>query len=649
MSEKINPTADPRPGPKQPGRISLIYIFITLALLLFFWFQKDGAPEETTWNNFVETMLIPHDVEKLVVVNGQKVNVYIKPSKSEDPKYGTAAKKLPKNIEVPLYYFTIGSNEVFYDQLREAEQGIPTNDRVPVSYVTQSNWGWNILLWILPFLLIVILWSGLLRGATSGMQNMNTNIFKFGQSQARVTETGTESKITFAQVAGMEEAKEEIYEIVKFLKNPASYTRLGAKIPKGVLLVGPPGTGKTLLAKAVAGEAGVPFFSLSGSEFIEMFVGVGAARMRDLFAKAKAKAPSIVFIDEIDTIGRMRGKAYSLQSNDERDSTLNQLLAELDGFDTSTGVIVLAATNRGDILDSALLRPGRFDRHIQLELPNINERKAIFQVHVKPLITAPDVDVDQLASQTPGFSGADIANICNEAALIAARMEKEAVGQPDFIQAIDRVIGGLEKKSKVISPAEKRRIAYHEAGHVITGWFLPHATPALKVSIIPRGKSLGAAWYLPEEHQIVTQEEFSDTICMALGGRAAEELVFGDTSSNALDDLEKATKQAYSMVVYYGLSEALGHVSFYDSTGRTEQSLVKPYSEKTAEIIDREVRNLIGDAYAKASDILTIHRHQLDELAEMLIRKEVVYQEDIRKVADQLPVIQNKESCISMS
>ena len=636
MQKKLD-SRDPKSHLKKPGGVYVIYILLTLLLFLFVWYRNDSIPQEITWNYFVENMLVPRDVDKLVVINGQKVNVYIKPVKLSDPKYAEQAKSRPKNMVIPLYNFSIGSVEVFYDQLREAEQNVPIADRVPVTYVTERNWGWNVILWVLPFLLIVFIWSRLLRSTSSGMQSLNSNLFKFGQSPARVTEIGTQSKTTFDQVAGMEEAKEEIYEIVKFLKNPSFYTRLGAKIPKGILLVGPPGTGKTLLAKAVAGEAGVPFFSLSGSEFIEMFVGVGAARMRDLFDKAKAKAPSIVFIDEIDTIGRMRGKAYSLQSNDERDSTLNQLLAELDGFDTSSGVIVLAATNRGDILDSALLRPGRFDRHIHLELPNINERKAIFLVHLKPLTIGTDVNVDQLAYQTPGFSGADIANICNEAALIAARSEKEAIEQEDFFNAIDRVVGGLEKKSKVITPAEKRRIAFHESGHVITGWFLPHATPALKVSIIPRGKSLGAAWYIPEEHQIVTREEFLDTICMTLGGRAAEELVYGDISSNALDDLEKATKQAYGMIVYYGLSNALGPISFYDSTGHGDQNLVKPYSEKTAEIIDHEVRSLIDDAYVKAKEILNNHRHQLNELAELLIKKEVVHQDEIRKVANHLP------------
>lgn len=457
-------------------------------------------------------------------------------------------------------------------------------------------------------------------------------MMKFGQSKARVMEQGEESKVTFKDVAGLEEAKEEIYELVNFLKAPDKYQRLGAKIPKGILLLGPPGTGKTLLAKAVAGEAGVPFFSLSGSEFIEMFVGVGAARVRDLFQKAKSRTPSIIFIDEIDTIGRARSGTSVFHESDERDSTLNQLLAELDGFGTNTGVIVLAATNRGDILDPALLRPGRFDRHIQLELPNLTERKAIFEVHMKPLTLAADVEIDTLATQTPGFSGADIANICNEAALIAAHREKEKIEKKDFLDAIERVIGGMEKRSKIITPEEKKRIAFHEAGHVTTSWFLKHSQPVHKVSIIPRGKSLGAAWYLPEEHQIVTKSEFFDALCTALGGRAAEEIFFEEISSNAIDDLEKATNQAYSMVLNYGLSDVLRNLSYYDSTGKMRQSLTKPYSEKTAEKIDEEVQAIIDRAFATSKEILTTHKERVEALATRLIEKETLQKEEIQEV-----------------
>jgi cell division protease FtsH len=424
----------------------------------------------------------------------------------------------------------------------------------------------------------------------------------------------------------------EVREIVEFLQKPEHYTRLGATIPKGVILVGPPGTGKTLLAKAVAGEAKVPFLHMSGSEFVEMFVGVGASRVRDLFKKAKDKAPSIIFIDEIDAIGRARGSAFSLRANDERESTLNQLLTEMDGFGTNTGVIVLAATNRADILDNALLRPGRFDRHIYLELPGMVEREAIFKVHLKPLKLADDIDVHQLAAHTPGFSGADIANICNEAALIAARESKDAVYMSDFYEATDRVIGGLEKKSKIISPGEKKIIAFHEAGHATVSWYLEHADELMKVTIVPRGKSLGSAWYLPEEQQIYTKSEFQDKLCVALGGRAAEELIFNEVSSGALDDLEKVTKQAYTMVAYYGLNEKLGNLSYYDSTGQYEQSLQKPYSEATAELIDDEVRKLVQHAYQRTTSILTNHRLELEQLAHLLLEKETVTRPELEAV-----------------
>ena len=440
------------------------------------------------------------------------------------------------------------------------------------------------------------------------------------------------SSVTFKDVAGLTEAKVEIMEVVDFLKNPETYTKLGAKIPKGVMLVGPPGTGKTLIAKAVAGEAKVPFFSMSGSEFVEMFVGVGASRVRDLFKQAKSKAPSIIFIDEIDAVGRSRGKVNAFQANDERESTLNQLLTELDGFGPNTGVIVLAATNRPDVLDKALLRPGRFDRHIYLELPNKSEREAIFQVHMRRLKLAKDVDIKTLASLSPGFSGADIANICNEAALIAARHKKQLIEQCDFMEARDRVIGGLERKSKIISPKEKKIIAYHEAGHAVVSWHLEHVDALVKVSIIPRGKSLGSTWYLPEERQIVTKSQFADQICASLGGRAAEELIFNEVSSGALDDLEKVTKQAYTMVAYYGLDKTIGPLSFYDSVGDYERLLGKPYSEHTAKLIDNKVQNLINENYKRTSNLLEKHKDELEKLAQMLLQKEVVYQEDLELI-----------------
>jgi AFG3 family protein len=446
------------------------------------------------------------------------------------------------------------------------------------------------------------------------------------------------SNVTFDDVAGLEEAEMEVREIVDFLKNPESFTRLGAKIPKGVILVGPPGTGKTLLAKAVAGEAQVPFFSISGSEFVEMFVGVGASRVRDLFKRAKEKAPCIVFIDEIDAIGRSRGKgAFLSGGNDERESTLNQLLTEMDGFGTNTGVIVLAATNRADMLDPALLRPGRFDRHIYLELPNMKEREDIFKVHLRPLILDDTINPHFLASQTPGFSGADIANICNESALIAARKKKEKIGKEDFLDAIDRVVAGLEKKSKIISPEEKKIIAYHEAGHALASWLLKHVDPLIKVSIIPRGKSLGAAWYLPEEKQLRSKTAFMEHICATLGGRAAEEIVFGEVSSGALDDLEKVTKEAYMMVVYYGFNEKLGNISYYDSTGQRDMGIQKPYSEETGRLIDEEVRRLVSTCYQQTKELLQQNIESLKKVAELLLKKELIFKEDLESVLGKRP------------
>jgi cell division protease FtsH len=458
------------------------------------------------------------------------------------------------------------------------------------------------------------------------------SIFNFTKSTAKLTTRETKSSTTFNDIAGLKEAKAEIMEIVDFLKNPKHYTRLGAKIPRGVMLVGPPGTGKTLLAKAVAGEAKVPFFSLSGSEFVEMFVGVGASRVRDLFKQAKENAPSIIFIDEIDAVGRSRNRANLFQANDERENTLNQLLAELDGFGVNTGVIVLAATNRADILDKALLRPGRFDRHIYLELPNKKERVEIFKVHIRPLKKSKDIDIETLATLCPGFSGADIANICNEAALIAARKKEKEVHQSDFMAARDRIVGGLERKNKITSPKEKEIIAYHEAGHAVASWYLKNVDSLVKVSIIPRGKSLGSAWYLPEERQIVTKSQFLDQICASLGGRAAEEIIFNDVSSGALDDLEKVTKQAYSMVAYFGLDEEIGPISFYDSTGKSEQLLVKPYSEDTAKKIDKQVHNLIRVAYDRTTKILLDHSDELEKLTRLLIKKEVVEENELKEI-----------------
>ena len=471
-----------------------------------------------------------------------------------------------------------------------------------------------------------------MRKASGGaMGGMGGQIFNIGKSKANLYDKDTKVSITFDDVAGLDGAKEEVNEVVDFLKNPKKYTTLGAKIPKGVLLVGPPGTGKTLLAKAVAGEAKVPFFSLSGSDFVEMFVGVGASRVRDLFKQAREKAPCIIFIDEIDAVGRSRGK-NNMQSNDERESTLNQLLVEMDGFNGDKTIILIAATNRPDVLDSALLRPGRFDRQIYVDLPEVKEREAIFKVHLKPLILGQDVMVDFLAKQTPGFSGADIANICNEAALVAARKNKSCVEKQDFLDAIDRVIGGLEKKNKIIKPAEKSRIAYHEAGHATVSWLTEHAAPLIKVTIVPRGQSLGAAWYLPEERSITTTQQILDEMCATMGGRAAEQTVFGNISTGALSDLEKVTKQAQAIVKIYGLNDKIGNVSYYDSSGQQEYSFQKPYSEKTSELIDKEISATIEAQYERAKQILTDNREKLDALAKMLLEKEVIFKDDLETI-----------------
>src|SRR6187401_3604248 len=492
---------------------------------------------------------------------------------------------------------------------------------------SEKDWFSPIITTLLPILIFIAIWILVMRkmGGSAGGGGGPGGIFNIGKSRATLFDKESQVGITFNDVAGLEEAKQEVMEIVDFLKNPKKYTDLGGKIPKGALLIDPPGTGKTLMAKAVAGEANVPFFSLSGSDFVEMFVGVGASRVRDLFRQAKEKAPAIIFIDEIDAIGRARGKAPSFSANDERESTLNQLLTEMDGFGSNSGVIILAATNRADVLDRALLRPGRFDRQIYVELPDLNGRKEIFKVHLKPVKTDATVDIDFLARQTPGFSGADLANLCNEAALIAARRNKLVVDKQDFLDAVDRVIGGLEKKNKIISAHEKKVIAYHESGHATVSWLLQHAHPLIKVSIVPRGNSLGAAWYLPEERQITTREQIIDEICAALGGRAAEEIIFGQISTGALSDLEKITKQAYATISIFGLNEKIGNISFYDSSGNQDYAFTKPYSEKTAQIIDEEVSKLVESCYARTKDILNNHRHQLDQLASHLLEKEVIF------------------------
>lgn len=584
---------------------------------------------EIGWNEFERTMLSQHDVAKIIIVNKEIAEIYIKQEKLKDPKYQQISKNLFSNVIGPHYTIQIGSVENFENKLQKAQQYFLPEEIVEIKYESRTSW-LTIISWVLPFGIIIFFWYLMVRGL--GKNTMGGSIFHFGKSTAKLMDKDTKSTVTFKDVAGLREAKIEVEEIIDFLKNPKTYTKLGAKIPKGVMLVGPTGTGKTLMAKAVAGEANVPFFSLSGSEFVEMFVGVGASRVRDLFKQAKEKAPSIIFIDEIDAVGRSRSKINAFQSNDERENTLNQLLTELDGFGTNTGVIVLAATNRADILDKALLRPGRFDRHIYLELPNKQERLEIFEVHLKPIKKASNVDVDLLASISPGFSGADIANICNEAALIAARKKKQEVEQEDFLEARDRIVGGLERKGKIISPKEKEIVAHHEAGHAVASWYLKNVDSLVKVSIIPRGKSLGSAWYLPEEHQIVTKNQFMDQICASLGGRAAEEIMFNEVSSGALDDLEKVTKQAYNIVAFYGLNEAIGPMSFYDSTGENERFLGKPYSENMAKLIDKEVQKLITTAYNRTKILLENHKNELKILAEWLLKKEVIYYEDLEKI-----------------
>jgi AFG3 family protein len=623
------------PDSKPKFNIYWIYAIIALAIIGTYLLNVRGGPEEISWQRFEKEILANHDVEKIVIVNKERAEIYIKKDRLATGKYKDIRPKgfNPISRAEPQYYINIGSVETFENNLNKAMTGFSEDEMVPLTYETRRNFFGEILTWLFPIFLLVIIWIFIFRrmgaGAGGGAAG---NIFNVGKSKARIFDKDSHVKIDFKDVAGLEEAKIEVKEIVDFLKNPKKYTDLGGKIPKGALLVGPPGTGKTLLAKAVAGEANVPFFSISGSDFVEMFVGVGASRVRDLFKQAKEKAPCIVFIDEIDAVGRARGRNPNFGANDERENTLNQLLTEMDGFDTNTGVIILAATNRADILDRALLRAGRFDRQIHVELPDLKERKEIFEVHLRPIKFDKNIDVEFLAKQTPGFSGADIANVCNEAALIAARINKKQVERQDFLDAIDRIIGGLEKKNKIISVEEKRTIAYHEAGHATVSWLLEHANPLVKVTIIPRGRALGAAWYLPEERQITTTEQLLDEMCSALGGRASEEINFSKISTGALNDLERVTKQAYAMVSYFGMSEKVGNISFYDSNGQSDFSFTKPYSEKTAELIDKEVNKIVEEQYERAKYVLSNNLEGLKKLAEQLLEKEVIFSEDLEKI-----------------
>lgn len=622
----------PSGGSKFTARFNPIYFYgILLMAFVAIQYYNGASPIETSWQEVKNTMLKNGDVDKIVVVNKSQSDIYLKESSYEKYKsklnqgFGAPAKAGPH------FFFTIGSVDVFEKNLENAQTEFGENAKVTLTYEIRHDYFSEVLSWLFFPLLLIAVWFFIFKRMSKG-GGAGGNIFNVGKSQAKIFDKESRVSTTFKEVAGLAEAKQEIEEIVEFLKNPDRYTKLGGKIPKGALLVGPPGTGKTLLAKAVAGEADVPFFSMSGSDFVEMFVGVGASRVRDLFKQAKEKAPCIVFIDEIDAIGRARGRNPNMGSNDERENTLNQLLTEMDGFDTNSGVIILGATNRADILDRALMRAGRFDRQIHVELPDVIDRKEIFMVHLRPLTLSEDVNVNFLAKQTPGFSGADIANVCNEAALIAARKQKTKVEKQDFLDAVDRIVGGLEKKNKIITADEKAIIAYHEAGHATVSWLLEHAHPLVKVTIVPRGKALGAAWYLPEERQITTREQMLDEVCATLGGRAAESLVFSKISSGAQNDLEKVTKTAYSMICYFGMSEKVGNVSYYDSTGQSDYSFNKPYSEKTAELIDSEIKELIDTAYARAKDILTKNKEGHKQLAELLLEREVIFTEDLENI-----------------
>ena len=611
-----------------------IYWIYALIFVFFIGLQFIGTDvtKKSSWQEINQQMLQNGKVEKIVIINKEKAYIYIKKEFLAEETFKEVSKKAFGDTPNygPHYYFEIGSVETFNQDLKEAQINFDNEEKISPYYETRKDVFGDILGWILPLVFFIAIWLFIMKRMGGGAGGAGGQIFNIGKTKGKLVDNA-DIKVSFKDVAGLEEAKEEIAEIVDFLKLPEKYTKLGGKIPRGALLIGPPGTGKTLLAKAVAGEAKVPFFSLTGSDFVEMFVGVGASRVRDLFKQAKEKAPAIIFIDEIDAIGRARGKNAMTGSNDERENTLNQLLTEMDGFGTNSGVIVMAATNRADVLDKALTRAGRFDRQIFVDLPDLLERKKIFKVHLKPIKLAKNIDVNFLARQTPGFSGADIANVCNEAALIAARKSKNKVDKEDFLDAVDRIIGGLEKKSKIISPAEKKTIAFHEAGHATVSWMLQYASPLIKVTIVPRGKSLGAAWYLPEERQLTTTQQMYDEICAAMGGRASEELFFNKISTGALSDLEKVTKMAYAMVSIYGLSEKVGNISYYDSSGQ-QSGFTKPYSEDRAKLIDQEVSEILESQYQRAKEILLTYKDKVEILGKNLLEKEVIFKDDLIKI-----------------
>ncbi len=616
---------------------TVIAIFITISFISNgFDLSNPGKTSLSKFNQFLQA----GQVDKVTFTN-TKASVFLKKEALTDKVHDKIKNDITGklNTKGPHYYFEIGDLKTFQESLAkaDAEKKLNSYEKEPESFLG------DLIIGIIPILLLVVLWIFMMRRMSGGAGGGGGQIFNIGKSKAKLFDEKTDTRVTFENVAGLEGAKEEIMEIVEFLKNPEKYTSIGGKIPKGALLVGPPGTGKTLLAKAVAGEAKVPFFSLSGSDFVEMFVGVGASRVRDLFKQAKEKSPAIIFIDEIDAVGRARGKNSMTGGNDERENTLNQLLTEMDGFGTNSNVIVLAATNRADVLDKALLRAGRFDRQIYVDLPDIRERKEIFEVHLKPIKKSEELDTEFLAKQTPGFSGADIANVCNEAALIAARKDKKAVDKQDFLDAVDRIVGGLEKKNKIVTPAEKKAIAFHEAGHATVSWMLEHAAPLVKVTIVPRGQSLGAAWYLPEERLIVRPNQMLDEMCATMGGRAAEKVIFNEISTGALSDLEKVTRQAKAMVTIYGLNQKLGNITYYDSSGQSEYNFSKPYSEDTARVIDFEISKLIEEQYRRAIHILETNKDKLTQLATILIEKEVIFKDDLEAIFGKRPFDKEEE------
>ncbi len=625
---------------KQPKNSSYWMYGLIISIFIIFTYLGNsdnfGGTKKINISTF-EKYLNASEVSKITIINKTLAEVTLTDNALLNEVHKDVSKSNflgQRNTYGPHYSFEVGDLELFQRRLEDAEsKGILFNYEFKT---VESKW-LDVLIGFLPLIILIGLWIFFMRRMSGGGAGGGSQIFSIGKSKAKLFDEKSDIKTTFKDVAGLEGAKEEVKEIVDFLKNPTKYTKLGGKIPKGALLVGLPGTGKTLLAKAVAGEAKVPFFSLSGSDFVEMFVGVGASRVRDLFKQAKDKSPAIIFIDEIDAIGRARGKSNITGSNDERENTLNQLLTEMDGFGTNTNVIVMAATNRADVLDKALMRAGRFDRQIYVDLPDVKERKEIFEVHLKPLKKSKDLDVEFLSKQTPGFSGADIANVCNEAALIAARKSKKSVGKQDFLDAVDRIVGGLEKKNKIISAKEKETIAFHEAGHATVSWMLEHAAPLVKVTIVPRGRSLGAAWYLPEERQIVSTDQILDEMCAALGGRAAEKVIFDKISTGALSDLEKVTKQARSMVTVYGLNDKIGNLTYYDSTGDNDYSFTKPYSDTTAQVIDKEISNIVETQFKRAISLLKKHKQKLTELANYLLEKEVIFKEDLVRIFGERP------------